>query len=34
MVRAGVAVLEGWNWEKEPEQCVVAEIFYAMLGAL
>jgi hypothetical protein len=31
MVRAGVAVLEGWNRETEPEQCIVTEIFYAML---
>jgi hypothetical protein len=31
MVRAGVEVLENWDPESEPEQCLVGEIFYAML---
>lgn len=34
MVRAGVAAFERWEPETEMPQCIVTEVFYAMLGAI
>jgi hypothetical protein len=31
MVRAGIAAFERWDPKREPEQCMVVEVFYSML---
>ena len=30
MVRAGIAAFERWDPKREPEQCMVVEVFYSL----